>query len=462
MHAIVDPLNHQEGLEINMNRSKNRCMTRRRVVAGAGVVAASQIFTPSLLRAQLTTRSHTLRLLRWKNFVPAYETWFNDVFIRNWGEANDTDVIVTNVGMGDIGNRAAAEIAAGEGHDLVLFLSPKPSLEDHTIDHRDLHEECERRFGKAHAFVGKSNVNPRTGRHHGFIEGYIPTLLVYRKDVWDAVGTQPATWDDVLSGGRAARLLHNAPVGISFAPEHNAEHSLRALMAAFGAAIQNEGRNPALASKRTLDALNFGKALFEETMPKEVLNWTPPSNNLAVLSGEIGLTIDTMSIIRAAEANAVPVEPQLALAELPEGPVGRGGPTYGTNTFVIWKFARNIEGAKKFLLDYMGALGEGLVHNGFQIMPSYPGAVPDIADIIRSSDNRPGRYDLLLQLPETLTNLGHPGHSNAATDEVLNKRIISQMFAKVVAGQAEPQEAMDMAQAQIAPIFEMWREAGKI
>lgn len=441
---------------------KDKRYSRRHFLAGSSIALASQIFAPAILRAQTGGRSKILRLLRWKNFVPAYEVWFNEVFVENWGQQNDTDVIVTNVGMGDIDRHAMADIAAGEGHDLALFLSPKPSLEDHTIDHRELHEECESRFGKVHDFINQSHVNPRTGRHHGFIEGFIPTLQVYRKDIWDAVGTRPSTWDDIRSGGRAAKLLHDAPVGISFAPEHNAEHSLRALLAAFGASVQDGTAMPALATQRTLEALKFGKALFEETMPPEVLKWTPPSNNLAMLSGEIGLTIDTISIMRTAEANKVPVEPQLALAELPEGPLGRGGPTYGTNTFVIWKFARNIDGAQKFLLDYMGALGDGLMHNGFQILPSYPGAVPDMTDRIKSPKDRPGRYDVLMNLPETLTNLGHPDHSNAATDEVLNNRIVSKMFASVATGQETPEDAMALAQAQIVPIFDKWRAVGKI
>ena len=431
-------------------------------MAGAGALGASRVLAPSIARSQTTARSKTLRLMRWKNFVPAYEVWFNDVFVKNWGAENDTDVIVTNVGLGQIGQRAAAEIAAGTGHDLVLFISPKPSLEDHTINHREIHEECERRFGKAHAFVSRSNVNPRTGVHHGFIESFAPTLLTYRKDVWDAVGTSPSTWDDIRKAGRAAKLLHNVPVGISFAPEHNAEHSLRALMAAFGASLQTEDGGLALASQHTLEALKFGKALLEETMSPDVLSWTSPSNNLAVLAGDVGLTIDTMSIIRAAEAKTLPIEPDLALAPLPAGPFGRGGPAYATNTYVIWKFARNIPGAQKFLLDYMAAFGEGLIHSGFQNMPSYPGTVPELADLIKASKDRPGRYDLLLNLADGLTNLGHPGHSNAATDEVLNTRIISAMFSQVASGATTPQDAMETAQAAIEPIFQKWRDAGKI
>ena len=400
--------------------------------------------------------------MRWKNFVPAYEAWFNDEFVRNWGQKNNTDVIVTNVGLAEIGRRAAQEIKAGEGHDLVHFLSPKPSLEDHTIDHSDLHKECENRFGKAYEFAERSNVNPRTGRYHGFIESYAPTVVTYRKDIWDAVGTVPNTWDDIRKAGRAAKLLHEMPVGISLAPEHNANHSLRALMAAFGASVQNEDGRPILASANTLEALKFGKALYEETMLPETLAWGSPSNNQSVLAGAVSLTIDTMSIIRAAEAKRLPVEPNLALATLPEGPNGAGGPAYATNTYVIWRFAQNIDGAQKFLLDYMGAFREGLLKSGFQNMPSFPGAVADLNDLIRSSSQGGSRYGVLADVPESLTNLGYPGYSNAATDEVLNRHIIPEMFSRVATGAATPQEAMDLASAAIVPIFEKWREAGKI
>ena len=428
--------------------------SRRGFLEGLGAALSA----PAILRAQPLSRPKTLRLMRWKNFVPAYETWFNEVFVPRWGRENDTDVQVSNVGLGEIGRNAAAEIEAGEGHDLVLFLSPKPSFEDHSIDHRDIHVECESRFGKAHSFVGQSNANPHTGVFHGFVESFAPTLVTYRKDIWDALGSTPATWDDIRKAGRAAKLLHGAPVGLSFGPEHNAEHSLRALMAAFGASVQDAESRPVLASPATREALLFAQALFEEAMTPEMATWKSTSNNLEVLAGSVSMTIDTMSIIRSAEANGLPIEPDLALAPLPEG----GGPAFATNTYVIWRFARNIEGAQKFLVDYTGAFAEGLVHSGFQSMPSYPGSVPDLAELVARPSERQGRYDLLLNLPETLTNLGHPGHSNAATDEVLSRRIVSKMFASVATGRETAEDAMAAAQAAVAPIFGKWRDAGKI
>lgn len=436
--------------------------TRRRVLSSIAALGAAHLLAPAILPGSARASTKVLRIMRWKNFVPAYETWFNDVFVRNWGRENDTNVVVTNVGLGKIGQRAEAEIAAGEGHDLVLFLSPRPSLEDHTIDHRDIHAECESRFGKAYGFANKSNVNPRTGRFHGFVESYAPTVVTYRKELWDRVGMIPGTWEDIRKAGRAMKLIHETPVGISMAPEHNGDHSLRALMAAFGASVQDEDGRPALASANTLEALKFAKDLYKVAMSPETLTWESPSNNQAMLAGSISLTIDTMSIIRAAEAKNLPVEPNLALTTLPEGPYGRVGPAFATNTYVIWQFARNKEGAQKFLLDYMGAYRAGLVESGFQSMPSFPGAVPDLDDMIRAASGGSGRYDVLLDVPDTLSNLGFPGHSSAATDEVLIRRIIPDMFASVLNDNSTPQDAMDLASAAIAPIFEKWREAGKI
>ncbi|WP_170520255.1 extracellular solute-binding protein [Ruegeria atlantica] len=400
--------------------------------------------------------------MRWKNFVPAYEAWFNDEFVKKWSRENNTEVMVSNVGLGEIDRLAAEEVKVGEGHDLVLFLSPRPSLEDYTIDHKDIHIECEKRFGEAHEFVRQSIVNPRTGRYHGFAESYAPALVTYRSDVWSAVGAIPDNWDSIRKAGRAAKLLHEAPVGLSLAPEHNADHSLRALMAAFGSFVQNEDGRPSLVSPNTLEVLKFGKALYEETMSPEVLNWTSASNNQAMLSGAASLTIDTMSVVRAAEAKRLPVEPYLTLAKLPGGPSGRGGPAFATNTFIIWRFARNVEGAQKFLLDYIGSFPDGLTKSGFQNMPTFPGAVPDLGDLIHTASKASGRYDVLSDVPDTLTNLGFPGHSNAATDEVINRRIIPEMFARVAKGMTTPQEAMDLAGAAISPIFDKWREAGKI
>ena len=61
-----------------------------------------------------------------------------------------------------------------------------------------------------------------------------------------------------------------------------------------------------------------------------------------------------------------------------------------------------------------------------------------------------------------MTNLGHPGYANAAIDEVFGTGVIATMFARAATGALTPEEALDEANNAIAPIFDKWRDAGKI
>jgi multiple sugar transport system substrate-binding protein len=445
-----------------LDKTTRKQASRRQFLKAAGSVSLMAGVFPAIVPSRARAQPKTLRIMRWKNFVPGFETWFNEVFIKEWDAANDTRVIVDNVGLGEINGLAAAEVDAQGGHDLVLFLASRAALEDHVIDHREVFEECQARYGKVSDFILKSCFNPRTGKYHGFCESYAPTVLTYRKDLWDAVGQSPTTWDNIRKGGRAIKLLHEAPVGISLALEHNSEHSLRAIMYAIGSSVQDADGNAALNSAETLETIKFVKALYEEAMTADVLAWDPPANNRFMLSGTGCLTLDTMSIIRAAQNKKLPVDEHLALATLPEGPAGKVGPMFAANTYTIWRFAKNPEGAQKFLVDYIGRFQEGFLASGFQNMPSFPDSVPNFAQHVGPETGPAGRYGVLADVPATMTNLGNPGYANAATDEVRGSGIIPTVFARAATGEMTPEEALDQADKAIRPIFDKWRDAGKI
>ncbi len=420
-----------------LDKIEKKNNSRRQFLKTAYSTSLIAGLAPAIISNRVRAQSNTLRIMRWKNFVPGFETWFNEKFITEWGENNNTQVIIDNVGLGDVNRLAAAEAEAQEGHDLVLFITSRALLEDHVIDHREIFDQCQKLYGNPLEFISRSCYNPHTDKYFGFCASYAPAVLTYRKDLWDAVGKAPTSWENIRKGGRAIRLLHDTPVGLSLAPEHNSKHTIRALMYAFGASVQDENGNFALKSTQTLEALKFYKALFEETMPSEVLSWTPADNNRFMLSGSGSLTLDTMSIIRAAENKKLPVDKHLALASLPEGPAGRIGPSFTANMYTIWKFAKNREGAKKFLVDYVGKFQEAFVASGFQSMPSYPESVPDFNYLVNAN----ARYGVLARVPATLTNLGYPGYSNAATDEIRSKGIITKMFTTVAIGEKTPEEA---------------------
>ena len=74
----------------------------------------------------------------------------------------------------------------------------------------------------------------------------------------------------------------------------------------------------------------------------------------------------------------------------------------------------------------------------------------------------PDKFRLLAGASEWSTNVGHPGHPNAAIDEVITASIISQMFAAAARGEMSAEDAVKTAEAKIKPIFDKWREQGKV
>ena len=72
-------------------------LTRRDLIkrAGAGVIlvyagAGAKSVAHGAPRYAKRELAGTLRILQWSHFVPAYDRWFDNVYCRNWGRANDT------------------------------------------------------------------------------------------------------------------------------------------------------------------------------------------------------------------------------------------------------------------------------------------------------------------------------------------------------------------------------------
>jgi multiple sugar transport system substrate-binding protein len=159
----------------------------------------------------------------------------------------------------------------------------------------------------------RSTYNPKTGKFFGFCSTYLPAVISYRKDLWDAVGIVPDSWEQILLGGRRIKLLRERPVGFSLNSEDNAQSTMRTIMYSSGSSEQDEAGSPGLKSKATLEVIKYVKALYQGAMTKEVLTWEPPSNNRFMLNGEGCLTLDTISIPRASEALRLPFANDLRL-----------------------------------------------------------------------------------------------------------------------------------------------------
>jgi multiple sugar transport system substrate-binding protein len=445
-------------------KTRNRALSRRHLLK-AGVAAALAVgVAPSIIPARARAQQKTLKILQWKHFVPSYDEWFNRTYIKEWGEENDTQVIVDNVGIADIDKLAKAEMEAKRGHDLVLFIKPPAEWEDSVIDHHEIYEECERKYKKPTDFSLKSTYNPKSNKYFGFCSVFLPAVISYRKDLWDTVGAVPESWDSVLEAGRRIKLLYDRSVGISLAPEQNSGHTLRAIMYSFGASEQGQDGKPALKSKETLEVIKYVKALYTEAMFEEVLTWDPASNNRFMLAGDGSLTLDTISIARASENVGLPISKDLWLGRPPGGPTARLASSFGFMTYVIWRFAENIDGASKFLVDYVASSRQGLLASGFQNMATFPSTVPDLAEVVANDAraNPRGKYSLLADVGGWTTNVGHPGYTNPAISEIYNKGVISTMCAQAATGELTPEDALDQADKEVRQIFQKWKERGKV
>ncbi len=436
-------------------------LDRRRFLGAAGATLAGSFLIPKFAHAH---KKHRLTILQWNHFVPQFDQWFDQVFARQWGDANDTEVVIDHVGMTSLNSRAQAEIQRGRGHDLFMFLRPPPTYEDHVVDMSDVYQECERYVGNPNEIGLKSTYNPRTRKFYGFSDSYVPDPINYRKDLWDDVGVYPDTWDNIREGGRRIMQKHQSPIGIGLAPELDSNMTLRSLMHGFGASVHDENNRIVLDSPQTIEAVKFMSAMYREAMTEEVFSWDPSSNNRAMLAGHGSLTFNAISITRTGESQKIPIADQIHLAPAARGPVRQIGLMHLMHIYVIWKFARNIDGAKQFLVDYVRDFRDAFLASRFYNFPCFPDTVPDVKSLVANDDEATpkDKYSVLSQVEDWTTTIGYPGFANAVIDETFSEWIISDMFAAVARNRATAEDAVRMADARVKAIYAKWQAAGKV
>lgn len=434
---------------------------RRRAIGALAAVGAAPFLIPRFAHAK---KKHQLRIAQYTHFVPQYDAWLEDDFIREWGEANDTDVTIDRVGMTSLTSRANAEVEAGKGHDLFMFLRPPPLFEEHAIDHHEIYEECTKRFGKPLELATRSTYNPATKRYFGFAESYVPDPVNYRSDLWSEVGEKPTTWDAIRIGGAKIKRKRNIPVGIGLAPELDSNMAIRSIMLGFGSTVQDAEGRLALDSKATRDAVDFVTALYREAMTEEVFTWDPSSNNRMMLAGHGSLTLNAISVTRTGEAQRIPIARRIDLAPPAAGPASHQGVMHLMHCWVIWKFARNISGAQRFLVDYLGRFRDAFLASRFYNFPCFPDTVPDLKTLLAKDEhaNPKDKYAVLANAADWTVSVGHPGYANAAIDEIYSRWVLSRMFAEAARGRMTTEEAVSSAVRQSREIFDKHRAAGRI
>ena len=446
-----------------MKRKQTRGITRRTFtkLTSGGALAAGLGGPAFLFPGRAEAQQKTLKIIQWSHFVPAWDTWFNGTYTKEWGQKNNTNVTVDNINLVDLPARAASEVSAKKGHDLFMFLSPPASYEKQVIDMSHVYQEVEKKHGKKIDLAHKSTYNPKTKKYFAFSDAYTPDPGNWHKDWWTEAGfpNGPDTYDDLLKGATKIRATSGHPCGIGLGQELDTSMAMRAILWSFGGAEQDEAGNVTINSKQTIEALKDMRELYPKSETPEVFTWTPPSNNQAMLAGRVSYVANAISVTRQSEREKLPIDSKIMISPALKGPVRRIAAEHVMNCHVIWEFAENKEGAQQFLIDFMDHFHEGFAAGQFYNFPCFPSTVPDLQKLIANDPraNPPDKYKVLGNVLDWATNVGYPGYASAGISEAFSTWVIPTMFATVARGDQSPEDAAKAAEAEYKRIFARWK-----
>ncbi len=408
-----------------------------------------------------------LRIMQWAHFVPAYDQWLDNTYVKRWGEANDVEVKVDHINNALLYSTGASQVAAQSGHDLFWFISPPSTFQKQVVPVTDIVQEVSRKLGRMSRVARKSTYNPRTKQFYGFPDDYAPDPVQYRRSYLQEAGVSLNSWESLRQGAPKLKAMGH-PVGLGMSNEIDSNMLLTSLLYCYGGFIQNEENRIVIGQgsnrRGAIQALTVMRDIYRRGMSDEVFAWTAASNNQAFLAGRLSVALNAISIARSAELSGnTALSNDTWLASIPRGPHMRMGNEHVMGVYVIWKFAKNQDAAKKFLVDLAVNYKEAFVESKFYNFPSFPASVPDLEQLVQRDEEAqpPDKYAILADFQDFSFNVGHPGYTTPAVDEVFSTFLIPQMFAEG-AQSGDAQGAVDRAEQQINSVFEKWRAQGKI
>ncbi len=454
-----------------MNKLFNprRGLSRRQFLQGlGGLAAATALPTFKVFSAPSSQLSGELKILLWSHFVPNHDVWF-DPFAKAWGDANGVKVTVDHINLADIPATTAAEISAGEGHDLIEWLSPPSALEPSVLDLTDVNQEAVKRFGPQVGLATRSTFNPVTNKYYGFSHGWVPDPGDYRQSLFQQVNLPngPTTWQELLDGGTQIKSQLGVQMGIGMSQELDSNMAARALIWSFGGAEQTKDGQVAINSPETIAAVTFMKQLYAQAMTPEVFSWTAASNNQLLIAGQASYILNSISAYRTAQTVDPTVSDDIFFSPALKGPGGVGLVSeHVIPIYIVPQHAKNVDAAKEFMLNLVANYNQVVFNSELYNFPSFMSTAPQLMadkgwlDVDPFGSRPVDKLKVLKDAESWSTVIGHPGAANPAIGEVFGTFILPNMFAKAARGDMTPDAAVADAEAQMKPIFDKWRAQG--
>lgn len=456
----------------------SRTFSRRDVLKGAGAGAAglalSSRYKDGYAKFQTPTTRNiqgtSLKILLWSHFVPAHDEWF-DGFVKEWGDANGVDVTVDHINTADVPTTFAAEIAAGEGHDIVEHIASLGQFEPSVLDMTDVVQEAMTRHGEMSAVTQKSGFNPTTNKYFSFVHGYAPDPGDYRKSLWEAAGLAngPTSWQELLDGGTKIKSEQGIQMGIGMSNEIDSNMAAQALLWAFDAAVQDENENVIINSPETVAAVEYMANLFKGAMTQEVFGWNAASNNQLLIAGQASYILNSISAYRTAQGDNPDVAKDIFFLPPLKGPNGTAlANGHAVFNAMIPTYSKNQDTAKEFLLYLVDNYDAKTQASKLYDFCAFPSVNPELfaeggwLDADPFESDPPDKLAILKDANSWTTNLGHPGPSNAVMGSVFGEFTLPNMLARVARGEQSAADSVAEAETAIKGFFDTWAAQGLV
>ncbi len=410
-----------------------------------------------------------VRILQWSHFVPQYDVWF-DPFAEDWGAANNVDVTVDHIALGELPAALTAAIDAGEGPTLVEMVFAPPQFIEGLHDLTELNERAQEMFGEQAETSKNSSFLPATNSYYGYSPGWVPDPANYDRALWEQVGypNGPSTWADLLDGGERIKEEFGVPLGLGMSPELDSRLAMRSIIWSHGGSVQDENECVVINSPETIEAANFAAELYQKTMTEEVFAWTPASNNEGLIAGELSYILNSISAYRSLQDIDTAAADNIGLGPALIGPRGdQYASAHVWSVYVIPNYVEgsDLEAAQEFLLHLTANYSDAVFNAKLYNFPAFPSTVPELDGWLENDpfgSNPPDKLKVLATAKDWVTWIGFPGPANPAVGEVFGTNIIVTMMAEVARGEKTAEQAVADAEVQINAIFDKWRATGLV
>src|SRR5215475_12315963 len=297
-----------------MTRTAAGTTSRRdflRYAAGAATFGPFFFFPARALASQ-----KTLKIAKWAHALPEFDQWFVNVWAKEWGNKNDTNVTVDIIPVEQIRDRAFTEIKAGKGHDVFIFPWPPAEFHQSVIDHGEIYQAVAPRVGAIQQLANRSTFNFQTKKYFGFADFWIPSPMHFFADYWDAVDMPlgPVHYNGLLGGAKNIRDKFNVPCGLAFSPTLEGNITLHTILYAFRAWIFD--LNGGVVFNKNVFAkvaLMYLRDLYKQSGTPEQLTWGSLGNMRAMVARKPSCSISGICLLRTAEKESPEIARKMRL-----------------------------------------------------------------------------------------------------------------------------------------------------